>query len=171
MQTVSAQLKYLRGSHRKVRLFASVIKGLSANEAEAQLLISASRSRDALIRLLRSAVANATHNAKLDPKTLFVKEVRVDGGPMQKRWTPRARGSASKIEKKTSHVTIVLGVRESKPMKYTIVPAKKTEAKEAKKKTTEDAKVKHAHEEKAGAEKPKEKRSGAGPKMFQRKSI
>ncbi len=169
MQTVSATLKYMRMSSRKVRLAANVIKNMSVNDAEAQLVISAGRTRDPLLRLLRSAAANATHNAKLDANTLYVKEIRVDGGPMTKKWTPRARGSASKIEKKTSHITIVLGVREPKVKRYNIVPAKKTEAEKSGKKSAE-TKVKHTHEEKSGAEKPKEAPRTA-PKIFSRKAI
>lgn len=171
MHTVSATLKYMRMSSRKVRLAANVIKGMSANEAEAQLFVSAGRTRDPLMRLLRSAVANAVHNEKLDPDTLYIKEIRVDGGPMTKRWTPRARGSASKIEKKTSHITIVLGTREQKAKRFTIVPAKKVEKAKTSKKKGEEAKVKHAHEDKqANVEKPKEAPRSA-PKIFSRKAI
>ena len=156
-------------SSRKVRLAANVLKNMSVNDAEAQLLVTGNRSRDSLLRLLRSAVANATHNAKLDATTLYIKEIRVDGGPMTKRWTPRARGSASKIEKKTSHITIVLGVREPKVKRYNIVPAKKAEAAKPAKKSAE-TKVKQRQDEKSGAEKPKEAPRTA-PKIFSRKAI
>ncbi len=169
MQTVSAKLKYMHMSSRKVRLAANVIKNMSVNDAEAQLVVTAGRTSAPLLRLLRSAAANATHNAKLDPNTLYIKEIRVDGGPMTKKWTPRARGSASKIEKKTSHITIVLGVREPKVKRYNIVPAKKTEAAKPAKKSAE-TKTKHAHDEKSGAEKPKEAPRTA-PKIFSRKAI
>lgn len=169
MQTVSAKLKYMHMSSRKVRLAANVIKGMQVNDAEAQLLVTAGRSRDSILRLLRSAIANATHNLKLDPTTLFIKEIRVDGGPMTKKWTPRARGSASKIEKKTSHITIVLGVREPRVKRFNIVPVKKTEAAKPAKKSSE-TKAKHAHDDKSGAEKPKEAPRTA-PKIFSRKAI
>lgn len=171
MERIIAKLSYMRMSHRKARLYVNVIKGMYVNEAEAQLLVSPYRTRDYLLRLLRSAVANATHNHKLNPDTLYVKNVIVDGGPMQKRWTPRARGSASKIEKKTSHITIELGVKEPKAKRYTIIAQKKKKAEEKPKKDKASAKEpKHAKEEKgSAAEKPKEKRTG--PKVFSRKAI
>ncbi|MCX6788564.1 MAG: 50S ribosomal protein L22 [bacterium] len=170
METIVAKLKFMKMSPRKVRIYANIIKGLSVNEAEGQLLLSPHRTRDYLLRLLRSAIANATHNKKLDIDTLYVSNVIVDNGPMTKRWTPRARGSASQIQKKTSHITIELGVREAKAKRFTIIAKKKKEEKPKKKKTTSKD-SKHTHEDKTvSVEKPKEKRSG-GPKIFSRKAI
>ena len=172
MQTVVAKLKYMRMSPRKARIYANIIKGLTANDAEAQLMLSPHRTRDYLLRLLRSAVANAVHNEKLNPETLYVKNIIVDNGPMTSRWTPRARGSASQIQKKTSHVTIELGVKEmATPKKYTIITKKKKKEEKPKKERKAAKEPKHVHEEKSiSVEKPKEKR-GSGPKMFSRKAI
>ena len=111
---------------RKVRSVGDLIKGLSVNEAEAQLLVQRRRPAKALLKLLRSAVANAKNNNQWNPDSLFVKTVRVDGGPMLKRYLPRARGSASPIEKKMSHVTLILGVNENLSSRFNIVPQKKT---------------------------------------------
>lgn len=111
---------------RKVRSVGDLVKGLSVNDAEAQLLIQTRRPAKAILKLLRSAVANAKTNKKLTADHLFVESVRVDGGPMLKRVLPRARGSASPIQKKMSHVTITLGVNENLKSKYTIVTPKKT---------------------------------------------
>jgi large subunit ribosomal protein L22 len=111
---------------RKVRSVGDLIKGLPVNEAEAQLLVQTRRPSKTLLKLLRSAVANAKNNKQVDPQHLFVQSVRVDGGPMLKRMLPRARGSASPIQKKMSHVTLVLGVNESLKSRFTIVPPKKT---------------------------------------------
>jgi len=111
---------------RKVRSVGDLVKGLSVNDAEAQLLIQTRRPAKAILKLLRSAVANAKTNKKLNADYLFVESVRVDGGPMLKRVLPRARGSASPIQKKMSHVTITLGVNENLKSKYTIVAPKKT---------------------------------------------
>lgn len=122
----TATLRYLRMAPRKVRSVGDLVKGLSVNDAEAQLLIQTRRPAKALLKLLRSAVANAKSNQKLDAEKLFVQNVRVDGGPMLKRILPRARGSASPIQKKMSHVTITLGVNENLKSKYTIVVPKKT---------------------------------------------
>lgn len=171
MEPIIAKLKYMRMSPRKARIYANIIKGLQVNEAEGQLLLSPHRTRDYLLRLLRSAVANAIHNNKLDADTLYVKNIIVDNGPMTSRWTPRARGSASQIQKKTCHVTIELGVREAKAKRFTIIAKKKKKDEKPKKTKGGSKDAKHAHEEKGvGAEKPKEKRSG-GPKIFSRKAI
>ncbi len=143
-------------SPRKVRLVATLIKGMSTNDAEAQLQLMPKRAAEPVLKLLRSAVANAVNTAKMDAEKLFVKEVRVDGGPMLKRWLPRAQGRATPIQKKSSHLIIVLEESEKtkKPrfkmekqekitktkaekIKKTAVKAEEKEAKEAPKKATE----------------------------------
>lgn len=106
----TAQLRYLRHAPRKTRAVADVVRGLSVMEAEAQLLLMPRKAATPLLKLLRSATANARAVLKQEPNTLFIKEIRVDQGPKSVRWMPRARGAMSPIERKTSHVTIVLGV-------------------------------------------------------------
>lgn len=124
----TARLHYLRIAPRKVRLVASLVKGLPVNEAEAQLSTHRLRPAKPLLKLLRSAVSNAK-NLKMDPAKLMIDSFRVDGGPMLKRYLPRARGSASPIQKKMSHVTLVLtDEKEVKPQRFTIVVKKKTKA-------------------------------------------
>ena len=125
METQTAQLRYLRIAPRKTRSVADLIRGLSVNEAEAQLMVQRRRPAKALLKLLRSAVSNAKNN-KLNETHLFVKEIRVDGGPMLKRYLPRARGSASPIQRKMSHVTMTLGVNPKLKSKYSIVVPKKS---------------------------------------------
>jgi large subunit ribosomal protein L22 len=125
MTEQTAKLNYLRIAPRKTRGVADLIRGLSVNDAEAQLLVQRRRPAKALLKLLRSAVANAKNN-KLNEEHLYIKEIRVDGGPMLKRYLPRARGSASPLQKKMSHVTLVLGVNEKLQPKYKIVAPKKT---------------------------------------------
>ncbi len=184
-QTVKAQLRFLKIAPRKVRLLADTIRKLPATEAEARLLLSPRRPKDALLKLLRSAVANAKNNHKLDPETLFVKELRVDQGPMLKRWTPRSRGSIAGIQKKMSHVTIILGTSE-KPYekRFSIVipkREKKEEQKEKKKKTKKKTHEEHAEEKVTSKEKEKEQKvtpenkpketKGALKKVFRRKAI
>jgi large subunit ribosomal protein L22 len=122
----SAKISFLRMAPRKVRSVGDLIKGLPVNEAEAQLMMQTRRPSKPMLKLLRSAVANAKNNKHADPQHLFVSSVRVDGGPMLKRMLPRARGSASPIQKKMSHVTLVLGVNENLKSRFTIVPPKKT---------------------------------------------
>ena len=124
----TAKLSYLRMAPRKVRSVGDLIKGLPVNEAEAQLLVQTRRPSKPLLKLLRSAVANAKNNGLADLGHLYVVNVRVDGGPMLKRMLPRARGSASPIQKKMSHVLLVLGVNEKLKSRFTIVPPKKKKA-------------------------------------------
>ncbi len=175
---LTAQLRYLKISPRKTRFVADTIRGLSVNEAESQLLLSPRRPAHALLKLLRSAAANAHNNFKIEPEKLFVKEIRVDQGPKTGRWTPRARGSASLIERKTSHVTIILGAAAAmKPNRYTILPKPKKESTEDKKKRwAAEAKSKHEGDEskhKAPAPKDSQPKTPGGfmKRVFRRKSI
>ena len=111
---------------RKVRLVASVLRGMSVNDAEAQLMLQPRRAAKPLLKLLRSAIANAKNNQKLNPDNLFVQTIFVDQGPMLKRSLPRARGSASPIQKKMSHVTMILAESlKPKPKQFTITIVKK----------------------------------------------
>jgi len=116
---------------RKVRSVGDLIKGLPIDQAEAQLMVQSRRAAKPLLKLLRSAVANAKNNKQQDPQHLFVQSVRVDGGPMLKRMLPRARGSGSEIQKKMSHVTLVLGVNTNLKSRFTIVQKKKTKLPQA----------------------------------------
>lgn len=171
-ETTTAKLKYLHITPRKVRSVADLIRNLSVNDAEAQLYLSKRRSGDVLLKLLRSAIADAKQTLKAEPKNLFVKEIRVDQGPRTKRWTPRARGSASMIEKKMSHVTIVLGVSElAKDTKYTFIekPKKKKESHKEKKKK-DDGKEKMKEEKKTVDVKSGAK-EGLFRRTFSRKSV
>jgi ribosomal protein L22 len=105
---VRAQAKYVRSSPRKARLVCDHIRGKSVEEARA-ILAHAPRAvaRD-WSKLLESAVANAEHNHELVGEDLYVKAVHADDGPTIKRFRPRAMGRATKIRKRTSHLTILL---------------------------------------------------------------
>ena len=111
MKTATAKLNYLRMAPRKTRLIANMIKGLSANEAEAQLLLNPRKASEPILKLLRSAIANGKQK-NIQLENLFVKEIRVDQGPMLKRFMPRAQGRATPIQKKTSHITLILAESE-----------------------------------------------------------
>jgi len=104
----TAKLNNLRIAPRKVRLLADLIRGMHVADALMQLKFSKKQAAVPVMKLLRSAVANAEHNANIDINTLVVKESYVDGGPILYRWMPRAFGRAGKIRKRTSHITIVL---------------------------------------------------------------
>lgn len=113
MAEVKAHLKYLRISPRKVRLVTDLIKGLDAKRAELELSYLPKRSSLPILKLLRSAVANAKHNFQLPEEGLYIKEIFVNSGTVIKRFTPRAFGRASPIRKRTSHISLVLDTRKS----------------------------------------------------------
>ena len=105
---VSATTRYVRMSPTKARDLANEIKGLPVADA---LRITEFNARKAAVQIgktLKSAIANAENNEGLSADSLFVKNAIVDGGPMMKRYRPCARGMAHPIQKKTSHITVVL---------------------------------------------------------------
>ncbi len=104
--------KYLRISPRKVRLVIDQIRGKGVEEATAILKFTPKRGSAYILKVLSSAEANATHNYELSAEELYVAEAYVDEGPTLKRFRPRARGTASKIRKRSSHITVVLRERE-----------------------------------------------------------
>lgn len=105
---VKAKLSHLRIAPRKLRLIADLIRGKSVIEAERILNFAVKRGVKDILKLLKSAVASANHNFQQDQSNLYIAKITVDEGPKLKRWMPRARGSASEIQKKTSHITIIL---------------------------------------------------------------
>jgi large subunit ribosomal protein L22 len=105
---VKARLRYLRMAPRKVRLVADLIREKSVEEAEKILSFTKKRAALPLLKLLKSAMANAKHNFNLNEKNLFVSKILVNEGPRLKKIFPRARGRADIKQKKMSHVTIVL---------------------------------------------------------------
>ncbi|MBI2048778.1 MAG: 50S ribosomal protein L22 [Parcubacteria group bacterium] len=111
MREAKAHLRYLSIAPRKVRLVADVIRGKEVEDARNTLRFMLKRAAAPFNTLLSSAVANAAHNA-MDKEKLVVKIVRVDKGPILKRYLPRARGRATPLRRRRSHVTIVLGERE-----------------------------------------------------------
>jgi large subunit ribosomal protein L22 len=112
MTQVTAKLSRLRIAPRKVRLIADLVKGMDTKEAEFQLRYFTKRGAEPISKLIASAVANAHANAKVAvSEALFIKDIRVDEGPAFKRSMPRARGRASMIKKRTSHVALVLETR------------------------------------------------------------
>lgn len=105
---VLAKGKYIRITPRKLRLIADLIRGRSAQEAWSILEFTPKRAAHPMKKVLESAIANAKHNRDLVPESLDVKKVFVDEGPVMKRFTPRARGRASTVLKRSSHITILL---------------------------------------------------------------
>jgi large subunit ribosomal protein L22 len=103
-----AQAKYVRQSPYKVRRVLDLVRGLPVEQARGVLKFTNRRSAPTIRKVLDSAVANAEHNLALDADELFVAEAYADEGPTLKRWRPRARGRATRINKRTSHITIVV---------------------------------------------------------------
>ena len=108
---VRAVAKYVRMAPRKLRLVARAIAG-PVVEARNILAFSLKRAARTMARVLGSAIANAENNKSLDSRDMVVYRAFVDEGPTGKGWTPRARGRASQVHKRTSHVTIVVKERE-----------------------------------------------------------
>jgi large subunit ribosomal protein L22 len=110
---VRAQAKYVRTSARKARLVCDHIRGKDVAEARAILAYTPRAAAKAWIKLLESAVANAEHNHELVGEDLKIAAVHADEGPTLKRYRPRAMGRATRIRKRTSHLTITLTPKES----------------------------------------------------------
>jgi ribosomal protein L22 len=105
---VRAKARYVRVAPRKARLVADQIRGLPVDEARTLLSFSPRSAAEDLLRLLDSAAANAEANHELVAEDLRISAVAVDEGPTLKRWRARARGRATRIEKKTSHLSVAL---------------------------------------------------------------
>ena len=109
---VRAHAKYVRTSARKARLVCDHIRGKDVEEARAILAFTPRAAAKAWIKLLESAVANAEHNHELIGEDLRIAAVHADEGPTLKRYRPRAMGRATRIRKRTSHLTITLTPKE-----------------------------------------------------------
>lgn len=104
-----AMLKYVRIAPRKARFVADLIRGKDVSQALDLLQFTEKRSAPIIANLIKSAVANATQqDSGVDVDRLYVKTVTVDQGPTLRRWLPRAMGRATRINKKTSHILVVL---------------------------------------------------------------
>ena len=110
-----ASARYQRITPMKARRVTQMIHGLSVDDALALLQFAPQAASDTVYKVLESAVANAETTESLDRNTLVVSRASVDEGPTMKRWRPRAQGRASRINKRTSHITIVVQPRAEKP--------------------------------------------------------
>jgi len=106
--TVTAKLSYLRMSPRKVRLVANLLSGMPAEKAIIQLENMTKISAGPMLKLLRSAIANAKHNYEMKEEGLKITKIIVNDGPILRRWMPRAMGRATPIRKRSSHIEITL---------------------------------------------------------------
>ncbi len=178
--TASAKLRYLRIAPRKVRLVADLIRGKKVAEAQNILRFTQKRGADPVLKTLNSAVAAAKANKQLDETGLYISKITVDEGPKLKRWLPRARGMATPLQKKMSHINIELdAVKGAKKIK---VEAPAPEAKapavkapvESQKDTAEEVEIKTPvrpkYRPEQEAPKPSPKPGGLS-RFFRRKAI
>lgn len=185
---VKANLNYLRISPRKVRLVADLIRGMDVKDAETQLRFLTKKAAKPMLKLLKSAIANAEHNFGIDKDNLFVSEIQVNEGPRLKRWMPRAMGRADMILKRTSHIKLVLGTKKEVEVKKKKSKPKVVKLEELEKdkkieeqlsqEREEEAKEEIKEKIKAGVEEtsvPKKKSlkafKGLGRKIFRRKAF
>lgn len=106
---VAAKLKFVRLSAQKGRLVADQVRGMKVDRALNLLAFSSKKGAGLMKKVLESAIANAEHNEGADVDELKVTKVFVDEGPIYKRMRARAKGRGSKILKRTSHITVVVG--------------------------------------------------------------
>ena len=100
--------RYIRMSPRKVKVVIDMIRGKSAKEAAAILAYTPKAACEPVLKVLNSAIANAENNLDMNRDDLYVAEAYANQGPTLKRYRARARGSASPIRKRTSHITVIL---------------------------------------------------------------
>ena len=105
---VRASARYVRIAPRKVRVVADQISGKDLEEALALLRFSPRGAAETVRKVVESAAANAENNFDLDPEEMKIAEISVDEGPTMRRYRPRARGRATRIEKRTCHINVAL---------------------------------------------------------------
>ena len=154
---VTAKLRHLRMSPRKVRLVADMIRGQDVSSVEKQLNFINKKATRPILKLLNSAIANAENNFKLKKDSLYISELRVDAGPILKRWRPRAMGRAAPINKRTSHISIILDEKAISETKKEVEDISEKKKKKDKKNIDKDVKVLKSLDEVKELEKVKEK--------------
>jgi large subunit ribosomal protein L22 len=169
---IKAKLKYLRIAPRKVRLLADLIRGKTTEEAQNILEFSIQKSALPLLKLLKSALANAKNNSGLEGANFYISKITVDEVPKLKRWRARSRGQAFGIQKKTSHITLILSETEEKTKK--VKKTKKTKAKKSEPKKVEKKEEVEKKERPRFRPEKEFQKPGAGKltkKIFRRKAF
>lgn len=122
---ITASLTNYRQSPRKVRSVANLVRGKSVDQALNTLSYLSKKAADPIFTLIMSAVANAKNNFNIEKEGLVIKELRVDVGQTMKRRMPRARGNSYPINKRNSHVRLVLDMKPEKKVKEVKASVKK----------------------------------------------
>ena len=107
-----AYLRYVRISPRKIQIVCDLIRGKSVPQATAILMSTPKAASELMLKILKSAAANAENNHQMDPEKLYVSACYANPGPIIKRIMPRAQGRAYRINKRTSHVTLAVAEKE-----------------------------------------------------------
>ena len=108
LPVVRAKARYVRTAPRKARVVADQIRGLEVEDAIALLEFSPRGASVQVLKLLKSAAANAENNFDLDPEDMLISSISVDEGPTMRRYRPRAKGRATPIDKRSCHINIAL---------------------------------------------------------------
>lgn len=188
---INAQLNYAHIAPRKMRLVIDMVRGRDLASAELVLNSLIKRGAPPVLKLLRSAAANAVNNFQLDESGLYVKDIRVNAGPVAKRMMPRAFGRGATIRKRMSHVVLVLaerdgtrtGAKAGKRKKNQDQPVvRDAQAGDLKAASAEEARpvsvrsasareIRQLAEREARSEQRGKSRGSFAPKVFQRKAI
>ena len=111
-QTAKCVAKTIRVTPRKARLVIDLIRGKKVSDAYAILKFTPKGATEPIMKVLKSAAANAVNNLNMKKENLYVKEAFVNDGPTLKRFLPRAKGSADRLLKRTCHITVVVAEKE-----------------------------------------------------------
>lgn len=111
---IRAEAKYIRMSPKKIRLVVETVRGLPLEKTINVLSFSPRRAAKPVLKVINSAIANAEHNFNFKKDDLFIKSLVVNEGPALKRWMPKARGAATPIKRRGSHILVVLGTKKDK---------------------------------------------------------
>ncbi len=157
-----AVLRFVRVTPRKARMVVDLIRGKNAEEAMTVLKFTPRRAARIVVKVLKSAVANAIDNDLGDVDSLRVSRAFVDVGPTMKRMRPRAMGRGSTILKRTSHITLVVGAEEdrSKERSKPTINKKQPAVKEQEKKKVKSTEKKKIEKAKKAKEPIKKKAAG-----------
>jgi large subunit ribosomal protein L22 len=111
-----AVARYVRVAPRKARRVVDLVRGLPVDEALTTLEFAPYSAAEVVYKVIASASANAENNLGLDPESLLISEIKVDEGPTMRRYRPRAHGRAYRINKRTSHITVVVESVQAAPV-------------------------------------------------------
>jgi large subunit ribosomal protein L22 len=170
---IKAKLNHLRITPRKVRLIADFIRNISIKEAKTKLKFIPNRAAEPVLKLLKSAIANAQNNFNVKEDDLYIKRIMVNQDTPFKRWFPISRGRSFPILKRACHIELVLGAKEDAKLEKIKQEAEKpTVSREEKIEKTQKIEQRPKFKASKAPEKIKSKGfRGFAKKIFRRKSV